>query len=315
LLALDPARVIAVDSNPAQLACLALRMAAYRRLAHEELLELVGSVPSVRRAALYARCRPDLDAVARAFWDARPLLLAAGLGAAGRFERYVALFRRCGLPLAQGRAAVATLLGANLPSARENFFDSQWNHWRWRLLFRAFFSRGLVARFARHPGAFHHADGDLATHLLSRLRHAMTVLDPSANPYLQWLLVGRHLGALPFALRPENFAPIRDRIDRVELHCEPLAATLRRLSRAEVDGANLSNVFEYMASADCDRHLARLAQVGRCGARLVYWNLLVPRSRPDSLAARLAPEGALATMLHERDKAFFYRRLVIETVL
>src|SRR4051794_33959634 len=65
LLARDPARVIAVDLNPAQLACLALRVAAYRALAHPELLELIGSTPSARRAELYARCRPLLDADAR----------------------------------------------------------------------------------------------------------------------------------------------------------------------------------------------------------------------------------------------------------
>ncbi len=314
LLARDPARVIAVDSNPAQLACLALRIAAYRRLAHGPLLELIGSAPSARRPELYARCRPALDAAAREFWDARPALVAAGIGAAGRFERYVALFRRRALPLVHGATTVAALLRANLPAARERFFDQEWDHWRWRLLFRAFFSRRLLARFARHPGAFNHAEGDMAAHLLSRMQHAMTHLDPSANPYLQWLLVGRHLGALPFALRAENFEAIRARLERVEMHCEPLAVTLRRLAPGEIACANLSNVFEYMPLADCARHLARLAEVGRRGARLVYWNLLAPRSRPDSLASALEPELALAASLHASDKAFFYRRLVIETV-
>jgi len=315
LLARDPARVIAVDANPAQMACLALRIAAYRTLDHGQLLELIGSSPSSRRLELYARCRPALGAATRGFWDARPALVAAGVGAAGRFERYVALFRRCGLPFAQRAQTVAALLRASLPAAREQFFDERWDHWRWRLLFRAFFSRLLLGRFARHPGAFCHAEGDVAAHLLSRIRHAMTSLDPCANPYLQWLLVGRHLGALPFALRPENFEPIRDRLDRLELRCEPLAVTLRELAHDEITCANLSDVFEYMAPADCEWHLARLADVGRHGARLVYWNLLAPRSRPAWMATRLEPDIVLAATLHARDKAFFYRRLVIETVL
>ena len=41
LLARQPERVIVVDLSPAQLACLELRMAAYRRLNHPELLELI----------------------------------------------------------------------------------------------------------------------------------------------------------------------------------------------------------------------------------------------------------------------------------
>src|SRR5947209_2079780 len=65
LLTRDPARVIALDLSPAQLACLELRVAGYRELSHPELLELIGSTPSSRRAALYQRCRPLLSAEAR----------------------------------------------------------------------------------------------------------------------------------------------------------------------------------------------------------------------------------------------------------
>ena len=55
LLADDPAAVVAVDLNPAQIACLALRVAAFRTLEHGEILELVGSRDSSRRADLYYR--------------------------------------------------------------------------------------------------------------------------------------------------------------------------------------------------------------------------------------------------------------------
>src|SRR5262249_24733904 len=83
LLSRRPARVVALDLSPAQLACLELRLAAYRELEHSELLELIGSVPSERRAELYRRCRPRLGAAAREFWDARPADVAAGVGSAG----------------------------------------------------------------------------------------------------------------------------------------------------------------------------------------------------------------------------------------
>ena len=45
LLTRDPARVVALDLNPSQLACLELRVAAYRELDHPALLELIGSRP------------------------------------------------------------------------------------------------------------------------------------------------------------------------------------------------------------------------------------------------------------------------------
>ena len=49
LLTRQPSRVIALDLSGAQLACLELRIAAYRTLTHDGLLELVGSRPSTRR--------------------------------------------------------------------------------------------------------------------------------------------------------------------------------------------------------------------------------------------------------------------------
>src|SRR5438477_9967269 len=61
LLTRDPDRVVALDLSPAQLACVELRVSAYRTLDHQELLELIGSRPSDRRPVLYARCRDGLS--------------------------------------------------------------------------------------------------------------------------------------------------------------------------------------------------------------------------------------------------------------
>src|SRR5271166_3221150 len=56
LLASAPDYVLAVDLSAAQLACLELRVAAYRELQHDELLQLIGSVPCEDRAKLYRQC-------------------------------------------------------------------------------------------------------------------------------------------------------------------------------------------------------------------------------------------------------------------
>ena len=67
LLAEGPARVIAVDLNPAQLACIRLRKAALAALSHEEYLQLMGSRPSSRREVLLTRCAARLDEADQAF--------------------------------------------------------------------------------------------------------------------------------------------------------------------------------------------------------------------------------------------------------
>jgi len=70
MLAQAPEQVVAVDLNPAQLACLELRVAAYRVLNHPQLLQLLGSQPTSpqRRHQLYTTCRPLLTPAAQVFW-------------------------------------------------------------------------------------------------------------------------------------------------------------------------------------------------------------------------------------------------------
>ena len=313
LLTRNPARVIAVDLNPAQLACLALRVAAYRRLEHPELLQLIGSHPSDQRDALYRRCRPDLDDETRAFWDGHPEAIAAGIGTSGKFESYFRLFGLRILPCIHGKRTRRSLIESKSKEERIRFYDETWNNLRWRLLFRVFFSRWVMGRFGRDPAFFTYVEGSVSDRILQRTRHAMTELDPFVNPYLQWIVTGRHVHALPHALREEHFDAIRNNLDRIEWRCASVETTLQDQTGG-FDAFNLSDIFEYMSEPATETLLGELARAGRPGARLVYWNMLAPRNRPASLARQLIPEEDEATRLHAQDKAFFYNRLIIEHV-
>jgi S-adenosylmethionine-diacylglycerol 3-amino-3-carboxypropyl transferase len=315
MLTREPARVIALDLSPAQLACLELRVAAYRELSHPELLELIGSAPSNRREALYRRCRSQLSAAARDFWDGHATAISEGIGGAGKFEHYFALFRNRVLPLVHSRKRVDRLIQGGTLEQRTEFYNRQWDTWRWRLLFRIFFSRFVMGRMGRDPSFFTYVEGNVAERILMRTRHALTVLDPAANPYLQWIVTDRHVRALPLALRPENFEVIRANLDRVEWHEQSLEDFLASQGRNAIDRFNLSDIFEYMSAENYHTLLEKLVAGGRPGGRLAYWNMLVPRSRPASMAGKLRPLTELAGKLHLEDKAFFYSSFVIEEIL
>lgn len=314
MLSRNPQRVIALDLSPAQLACVELRVAAYRELNHAELLELIGSTPSDRRPNLYQRCRRLLSSAARDFWDAHPQEIDAGIGGSGKFERYFALFRNRILPLVHSRQQVEALLRGGEPQRRREFYDQQWNSWRWRLLFRIFFSRFVMGRMGRDPSFFNYVEGSVSDRILERSEHALTALDPAANPYLQWILTGRHTTALPFALRPENFEAIRNNLDRLEWQAQSLEDYLNAQGKGTISRYNLSDIFEYMSAENYHRLLEKLVAVGRPGGRLAYWNMLVPRSRPESMADRLHPLDELARKFHRLDKAFFYYRFIVEEI-
>lgn len=315
LLTRDPARVVAVDVSAPQIACLELRVAAYRSLDHAGLLELVGSRPSDRRQALYARCRPALSAGSREFWDRQPGAVDAGIGSAGKFERYFETFRLRVLPLVCTRRRVERLLQGGTPEQRRDFYDREWDTTRWRLMFRLFFSRPVLGRMGRDPEFFRYVERDVAGAILARTRHALTELDPAGNPYVHWILTGRHGAALPHALRPEHFDLIRARLDRLEWHRLPLERYLASCPDGSIARFNLSDIFEYLSPQDYERLLERLVRAGRPGGRLAYWNMLVERRRPETLAPRLRPLETLARELHARDKAFFYGALVIEEIV
>lgn len=314
LLTRDPTRVLAVDLSPAQAACLEIRMAAFAHLSHPELLELMGARPSTRRPALYARLRPHLSSSGREVWDAHLDDVAAGIGGAGKFEHYLALFRRFVLPLIHTRSRVVSLFERRSPEERRVFFARRWNTWRWRLLARLFSSRRVSAAIGRDPAFFRYVEGGVAGRVLRAVERALTELDPSGNPYLHWIAFGHHGDALPHCLRPENFDPIRTHLDRIELRIEPLETCLCELPDATIDRFNLSDVFEYMSEESAACTLNEIVRVSRPGGRLAYWNTFVPRSRPPALARRLRPLTSLAERLHARDKVFFYQRFVIEEV-
>src|SRR5205823_6585858 len=121
----------------------------------------------------------------------------------------------------------------------------------------------VMGRLGRDPAFFRYVKGSVADRILARTRHALTELNPADNPYLQWILTGRHTTALPYALRPENFEPIRANLDRLESRCQSLEEFLEQEGRGAIDRANLSDIFEYMSDENCACLLERLADAGR----------------------------------------------------
>jgi S-adenosylmethionine-diacylglycerol 3-amino-3-carboxypropyl transferase len=250
----------------------------------------------------------------RAFWDQRRRKIAQGIGGAGKFETFLRLYRRFVLPLVHPHSRVERLFGNRDPQGRQQFYDKAWNNRRWRWTAQLFFCRSVIGRLGRDPRFFDYAEGSISAHLLRRAGYAMSVLDPCANPYLQWLLLGCHRSALPYALRPENFAAIRANLDRLDCRVQSLEDFLETPDAAKLDGFNLSDIFEYMSADHAHRLLEKLIAAGCKGARLVYWNLLAPRRRPEQLGHRLQPLEDLAAVLLGRDKAFFYSALNVEEI-
>lgn len=313
LLAEGAERVIAVDLNPAQLACVRMRVAMYRTHSHEEFLELMGSRPSGRRKHLLDQAAVHLSAEDQAFWaKIADDVVKHGVGGVGKFERYFRTFREWVLPFVHNKDTIDSLLRPRDPEKRAAFYDRTWNHWGWRMMVKGFFSRFVMGRLGRDPTFFDHVEGGPSAQVARLTRKALVEQDPSVNPYLHWILKGCHGAALPRALDAERFEIIRERLDRLEVRL----CTVETLAEEGVkaDAFNLSDIFEYMSPEAHEKAYASILAAARPGARIAYWNMMAPRRVPASLAGRVTTNAELEAKLKPLDKAFFYSDFVIEDV-
>lgn len=314
----EPRQVLAVDVNPAQAALVELKVAAARGLCASDVPPFLGAGAHANRRDVYRRLRPLLSPSASRFWDQESRLISRGVIHGGRFERYLALFRRWVLALAPGGAAVRALLAAPDPDAQERIYRTAWDTPVWRACVRACFGRRLLSARGRHPSMFSTCQiRDVGGHYLRRTAWGLTAIPIRTNPFATYMLTGGYDRAarMPLYLQPDVLPRVACLADRVRVEVGSVRDVLANLPDRSIDAFYLSDVFEPCESEEYEEMLEEIARVGRPGARLCYWNNLVERSRPARLGHVLASHDRLAAALHRQDRAFLYSRFVVESVL
>ncbi len=313
-MALDGAEVVALDLSQPQIAVTELKLAG-RLLPYEEHLQLLGLLSDGRRVSLYHRIKHDLSEPSRAFWDDNEATIRLGVLKLGRFERYLETFRTKLLPLVHRRTTIREFLALDTLEAQRAFYEQRWDRRRWRALFRLFFSEAVMSRLGRSPEQFAQVDGPVAEAFLARAKHAFTELPVRTNPYLQWMLAGEFsdLECSRAYLTRAGHAGLGEAYERITLVHGDVETVLPRVG--EMTAFNFSNLFEYVPPEHHEQLLRLALEHSRPGARLAYWNTLVPRHRPESLAHRLRRHERLSAELLEQDRAFVYGGFNLETAL
>lgn len=327
LLTTNPIKVIAIDFCQAQLAVVALKIAAFKVLSYDELLTFLGitkPASSNARLATYKLLRPQLAEQYRQFFDKRPELIVNGIIASGKLERYFAIFRQFILPLAHSRKTVNALFESRTRIERQEFFERQWNSAWYQLAFKLFFGKTTMALIGREASFFKEASGSLSNFLARASQAALTEGTPSSNHYLHYILTGNYGSVLPHYLRRENFETIRSNLDKVVLVEGSLQKVLEQLPSDSVDAFNLSDVFEYMTEDSCEILSHSINRVARRGARLAYWNMAVDRfaNHYDSnlfatrrFGQNLNSQNQASHSLAAESTTFFYRRFCLDIAM
>jgi S-adenosylmethionine-diacylglycerol 3-amino-3-carboxypropyl transferase len=312
LLLTDPARIIAVDLNPAQVHLLELKRAAFRRLTHAEMLTLLGVRAAAEPQRLYRQLRTDLSPAARDFWDTRPEWFDQGLLVRGGFERYYAMCRAL-LRVVIGRRRLERLFTLRFDEQRA-FYVQEWDTWAWRALLRIACSKYVLGK-RLDPTWFAHAEvSSFGRHFARLAEHAVAELPARSNYFLAQLFLGRYLDddTVPDYLRQENFATIRGRLDRITPITADVCAAVAALGPQSVDCFALSNVFEYSPRVLFEQTLSALVRAARPGARFALRNLLAPRRLAEH--AEFTVDAALSSALRDADRGFIYSRFEAATL-
>ncbi|MFZ5986387.1 MAG: DUF3419 family protein [Bacillota bacterium] len=310
LLLKDPKLVVAVDLNPAQLACLELRIAAFTAFEYKDVLKFLGIEKDENRLEAYERLKPLLSEESQSFWSKNLYYIKNGIIHTGKFENYFSIFRKYVLPLIHKAKTRQELVMKKGKEAQKDFYYNKWNNKRWRLLFRLFFSRTVMGKMGRDPEFFKYVHDDVAKNILKRVEHALTSINTYENPYLNYILSGNFPNhALPLYLREENFNKIRSRLDSIKIFKGDIKSCLEHYKEVKFDALNLSDIFEYMSQEEYMDTINLISNHMPQGGRIAFWNMLADRTIGEGLPFEYKP--GLSKELFLEDKAFFYKRFVV----
>jgi S-adenosylmethionine:diacylglycerol 3-amino-3-carboxypropyl transferase len=314
LLADGVEHVAAVDRNPAQCALVELRRQALVALSRDEHLAFIGETPSTSRLMVYqSALREGLPAEARAYWDARPEAIAAGIHQCGVTERF---YRFLGENLRRSVVEEPTwrsLFDVGSLDHQAHLLATRFATEGFRSALRVLLSRTTHLEF--YPAAMfaqvsEHHFGDF---FWERFQSALRSRSQRDNYFLHQVLFGRYLldreGGTPFYLSPSGYDEARRNAHKLSVHAQGIE---EHLAASEgLDAVFLSNVLDWVDASAQERiaHVAmeRLAR----GAVLLFRHMLADPPLPRAFERDLELDAAWSASLLAAERSLLYRRVAV----
>ncbi len=298
----SPERIYAFDLNKIQLYCCELKMAAFRCLAYEEMLVLLG-VKNGDRGTLYRRVRFLISPEAKKYFDLNPDIIEKGIINTGKFEGYFRIFRKYIIPVISSQERFRKFVCMRDTEKQTAYCRKYIETRRFRAVFRIFFGYRVMGRLGRDSSFYRYVTEKESSgeDIRKRFEYGVSHTSNVTNPYFGYIVFGRYGGRnLPLYLRRENFDIIRRRLDRITL----VHGDLLSLDIKNADFANLSDIFEYMSEDDFRKNTEHLGSMLSEGGRAAYWNMQNRRYIEDD---GFRYEDCISAKLFEKNKSWFYR--------
>ncbi len=310
LLSANPELVVAVDVNKVQLYLIALKKASFECLSYEELLAFLGFRESDTRTDTFLKMKPFMEQVVFDYWCEQLPLIQKGVITCGKFERYFQTFSQKVLPLIHSKKKVHQLFAPKNEASQTHFYQKKWNTWRWKALFKIFFSRFVMGKWGRDPEFLKEVEVPVSDYIFEKAAQELAHPKAQDNHILRYNLTASFGDLLPHYLRPENFEQIKSNLHKLHLVEGYAQEGIRQFG--SFDRMNLSNIFEYMNPLIFQNTAKELLAALRKGGRIAYWNLMVPRQISQLFPEYMTHLNELSQQLMQRDKGFFYNQFIIE---
>ena len=270
-------------SSAAQIALGKLKLAAAMALDVDRFRSFIGVGPIGQRVFLYHEIRGQLDPATRAYWDQNEESIRLGVLGSGRQEATLAGFRTRVLPLVHRQQTVEDLFDQPSLADQQAFYERRWNTRRWKALQRA---STVSDRLGRRTGAAAF-DVRVTGALLQRVDRALRTAPAAADPFVEWLLLGR----LRSACRPLSYlsadghaalVSAADRVQWVRGDADPDAA---RAAVASCTVLHLSDAPDRPDGTPMDDWIRRMIERAQSGTRAAY---CCQTNAPTQASTRLA---------------------------
>ena len=304
-----PELVVAVDINLVQLQLIELKIAAIKALNHHDYLAFIGFKDSKNRESLFKKVSAFLTPSLTQYWIARMTEINSGIIDQGKFEKYFKAFRTKVLPLIHTKKRINQLFEPKSAKEQNSFFETQWNTWRWRILFKVFFSKFVMGKLGRDPEFLKEVKISVSDFILQQAKGNLSSKECQNNYYLQYILKGKFETELPHYARKENYEIIKTNINNITVF-HGLAENAFHAYKG-FNKFNLSNIFEYMSPSIFQSVSDNLVKNSHSNSRFAYWNLMVPRKMSE-LNKNLSHLETASQLLSKKDHTFFYSNFVIE---
>ncbi len=310
LLATNPALVVAVDVNNVQLYLLELKKTSIQQLPYEQLLAFLGFNPCKVREELFNDIKKDLTDACRCYWENNILQIKNGVISEGKFEKYLQLFSSKILPWIHSKKKIEDLMKDKSQEGQEEFYNKQWNTWKWKLLFKIFFSRYVMGKYGRDPAFLNEVKGAVGTKIFKKAEKHLKSVTSQKNFILRYSVTGSFGGLLPHYLRLENFELIKSNLHKLKIY-EGYAEDAA-YKYGKFDHMNLSNIFEYMDETAFAETALKLIENINANGKMAYWNLMVPRMISKNFPEKMEYLEKTSLQLSAIDKGFFYNKFIID---